>query len=201
MKRNYSANSATITQVLYINLIVLTKSKEETIYLELSHFKKERFTLLKNDYNGSHGFSTWFIPITFTKNFSDENYRKEWLKSSEAQLDDLPQPSQWVIFNVNLQGFYRVNYDLQNWDLIVSQLLDDHKKIDVVNRAALLDDAFSLARASVLDYSIPLKLAIYLSKEREYLPWKTTLNSLSYLNNMLKMTPVYEMFQVQNFIL
>jgi len=150
--------------------------------------------LQKNNYN-----DTWLIPVTFTTNFSAANYRKEWLESSEAQFKDLPQPSQWVIFNVNLQGFYRVNYDLQNWDLIISQLLDDHKAIDVVNRAALLDDAFSLARASVLDYSIALRLTMYLSKEREYLPWKTALNSLSYLDTMLKMTPVYEMFQVGYF--
>ena len=67
--------------------------------------------LQKNNYN-----DTWPVPVTFTTNFSDGNYRKEWLESSEAQFNDLPQPSQWVIFNVNLQGFYRVNYDLQNWD-------------------------------------------------------------------------------------
>jgi hypothetical protein len=139
---------------------------------------------------------TWFIPLSFTSNFSNANYRKEWLESPEAEFENFPQPDQWIISNVNLQGFYRVNYDLQNWNLIVSQLLDDHKKIEVINRAALLDDAFSLARANVLDYSIPFKLTMYLSKEREYLPWKTALNSLSYLDNMLKMTPVYEIFQV-----
>ena len=64
----------------------------------------------------------------------------------------------------------------------------------------LLDDAFYLARSGVLDYSITFRLALYLVKERDYLPWKTALNALSYVDLMLKRTPVYEKFQVKTSI-
>ena len=32
-------------------------------------------------------------------------------------------------------GFYRVNYDRRNWEMIIEQLKRDHTKIHVINRA------------------------------------------------------------------
>lgn len=33
----------------------------------------------------------------------------------------------WILANINVTGFYRVNYDLGNWDRLISQLNSDHK--------------------------------------------------------------------------
>lgn len=56
----------------------------------------------------------------------------------------------WVIFNNNQTGYYRVNYDQQNWDLITDQLLKDHTAISPINRAQIINDAMNLARAGKL---------------------------------------------------
>lgn len=44
-------------------------------------------------------------------------------------------------------GFYRVNYDLTTWRLLVEQLQRDHLIFPESNRAQLLDDAFNLAKS------------------------------------------------------
>lgn len=45
-------------------------------------------------------------------------------------------------------------------------------------RARILDDAFALAEANYISYEIPLNLTQYLSMEKEFLPWRMTLNGL-----------------------
>lgn len=78
-------------------------------------------------------------------------------------------------------GFYRVNYDTDNWNALIKQLNEAHDEIHVLNRAQLIDDAFNLARAGHLDYSVPLSLSKYLKKENNATPWYSAINSFSYI--------------------
>ncbi|MEQ2312735.1 hypothetical protein AMECASPLE_034273 [Ameca splendens] len=52
----------------------------------------------------------------------------------------------WLLGNINQTGYFRVNYDLQNWKLLIQQLHSNPQIISVGNRAGLIDDAFNLAR-------------------------------------------------------
>jgi len=104
-----------------------------------------------------------------------------------------------IIFNIAIViGYYRVNYDTANWELIIKQLnnIKNFKKISVINRAQLIDDALNLARAGKLDYEIAFNITSYLAHETEYLPWKAAFRALSYLNNMLIKTRGYDKFRV-----
>ena len=71
------------------------------------------------------------------------------MKDSEAQVTvtSLPPKNQWVIFNLQQPGYYKVNYDDHNWNLLIQQLLKDHRAIAPINRAQIIDDALDLARA------------------------------------------------------
>lgn len=64
---------------------------------------------------------------------------------------------------------------------LIKQLNDSHTDIHVLNRAQLIDDAFTLARAGKLDYSIPLHLTKYLTKENNTIPWYPAMNGLSFV--------------------
>lgn len=94
-------------------------------------------------------------------------------------------PSQLlIIFNdwqCFLIGFYRVNYDLKNWNLLIAELQSHPKMIHVLNRAQLIDDSFNLARAGELSYSVPFSLISYLEKEDDYIPWYSVISSMTYL--------------------
>ena len=120
---------------------------------------------------------------------------------------------EWVIFNVNQQGniislklalrlknelmmimktgYYRVSYDETNYGLIADQLVANHRKIPMQNRAQLLDDAFVLALTNKISYDHALDMTLYLKYEREYVPWHAVLSEFDYIDVMLFDQPEY----------
>jgi len=144
--------------------------------------------------------SSWWIPLTMAgpglENF-DNTYNKEWLRAGQGsrRLTGLPAPDQPVVFNVQQTGYYRVNYDAQNWALLAAQLQRDHTAIHVLNRAQIMDDALNLAKSGILDYPTALSVTGYLSQEAEYVPWAAALSGLNYLDKLLKRTAAYGDFK------
>jgi aminopeptidase N len=118
--------------------------------------------------------------------------------TNSITIDDEVDKSEWMIFNTQVAHYYRVNYDLENWKLITQFLNDPQKysKIAAVNRAQLIDDAMNLARADFLDYTVALDVTKYLRHERDYVPWKTAINNLLYIDSMLIRLPDYHLMKV-----
>jgi aminopeptidase N len=152
-----------------------------------------------------------FIPFTFTvqsrPNFSFEQ-SAFWMRpnaSEEQRTITLPYldsdvSRQWVLGNMNHAGFYRVNYDTQNWQLLIEQLNSDHELIDVVNRATLIDDAFNLAKAEYVDQTMFLSLISYLKNETDALPFELVGESLAYFATMLSQNyTTFGVFKVGSF--
>ena len=63
-------------------------------------------------------------------------------------------------------------------------------------------DAFNLARAGRLNYSIALSLTGYMRNEVDYIPWKSMETALRFFDTMLSRTRAYGDFRVsmQRFI-
>lgn len=95
-------------------------------------------------------------------------------------------------------GYFRVNYDTHNWNLLIKQLRHDPNEIPVASRSQLIDDAFELAQMEILNYSIPLTLTKYLTwRESNYIPWTTALNSLEeirFIINNYEYTGAFERY-------
>ncbi|XP_018019808.1 puromycin-sensitive aminopeptidase-like protein, partial [Hyalella azteca] len=162
---------------------------------------QERFLLVKNENSTDTHDYKWWVPISFTSedamNFNDTR-PSAWMDKTEPTktISGLPtSPNKWVIVNLQQTGYYKVNYDANNWQQIIRQLKADHTKIDVSNRAQILDDALDLARGGVLSYDVAMDALSYLDKETEYVPWKTALNNLGYVKNMLSRTASYGAFK------
>uniref|UniRef100_A0A7N6AGR5 Aminopeptidase n=1 Tax=Anabas testudineus TaxID=64144 RepID=A0A7N6AGR5_ANATE len=102
---------------------------------------------------------------------------------------------EWVLLNTNMSGYFRVNYDLGNWDRLLSLLNTNHQALSVINRAQIIDDAFNLARAKIVSTTLALRTTKYLSKERDYIPWESALRNLDYYLLMFDRTEVYGAFQ------
>ncbi|RXN30301.1 aminopeptidase N-like protein [Labeo rohita] len=92
----------------------------------------------------------WFVPITWMK--SGNNTGQHWLLSKTESYKPMKTDTDWILANLNVTGYYRVNYDPQNWERLLKQLTSDHKVIPVLNRGQIIDDAFNLAR--YLEYTI-----------------------------------------------
>uniref|UniRef100_A0AAY4EEL8 Aminopeptidase n=1 Tax=Denticeps clupeoides TaxID=299321 RepID=A0AAY4EEL8_9TELE len=102
---------------------------------------------------------------------------------------------EWLLANINITGYFRVNYDSENWDRLLNQLNTDHKVLPVINRAQLIDDAFNLARANIIPISLALNTTRYLHQETGYIPWKSALNNFDYLYLMFGKSDIYILLQ------
>ncbi|MPC09521.1 Aminopeptidase N [Portunus trituberculatus] len=157
---------------------------------------QERFLLRKDSNSTDTHVYRWWVPLSYTTqataNFNN-TAPSMWLSKTDTNITirSLPDSKQWVIFNVQETGYYRVNYDDKNWKLLIEQLKVDHTKIHVNNRAQLIDDALNLARAGQLSYSLPMDLIAYLKNETSYTPWATALNNLAYIDKLFSRTGTY----------
>ncbi|XP_004640661.1 aminopeptidase Q isoform X2 [Octodon degus] len=142
--------------------------KQEPFYLG----KVENQTLLTH--NG-----TWIVPILWMKNGTVQPL--VWLNKSskvfpEMQVSD--SDHDWVILNLNMTGYYRVNYDKLGWKKLNQQLERDPKAIPVIHRLQLIDDAFALSRNNYIDIETALDLTKYLAEEDEIIVWHEVLANL-----------------------
>ncbi|XP_074533475.1 aminopeptidase N-like [Halichoeres trimaculatus] len=136
----------------------------------------------------------WLIPIRWMwRGGSPTNVW--WLTRKEGVNHQMAQPTNWVLANINATGYYRVHYDPGNWEQLFVQLHRDRQAIPLINRAQLVDDSFSLARAQLLEGLDPLRFISFLVYETEYMPWQTALNNLDYYYLMLDRTEVYQPLQ------
>jgi len=136
---------------------------------------------------------TWHVPVTFVTQESPRAL--VWLHRDMDSVT-LPAPaSGWWKVNVAQHGYYRVNYDGDTWRQLTGLLKDNHTALSPADRSNLLDDAFSLAEAGLLDYSVAFELAAYLNKELDYIPWKTFSSHLSRLDHLLMNTKAYPQFR------
>ncbi|GAB1295568.1 Thyrotropin-releasing hormone-degrading ectoenzyme [Apodemus speciosus] len=139
----------------------------------------------------------WQIPLTIMvgnrSHVSSEAIIWVSNKSEHHRITYLDKGS-WILGNINQTGYFRVNYDLRNWRLLIDQLIRNHEVLSVSNRAALIDDAFSLARAGYLPQHIPLEIIRYLSEEKDFLPWHAASRALYPLDKLLDRMENYNIF-------
>merc|ERR1719334_933254 len=182
----------TWTKQMGYPVVTVTKSGGDVTFTQ-SRFLLDGTT----DPNDKNPFQyKWQIPLTYTtKSEGEWNYTKadlHWMeKDGTAFTQSGLTDADWIIANIGQMGFYRVNYDDDNWKKIVTQLNDKHDEIGLRNRAQILDDAFNLARAEIKDYPLALDLTKYLENEKEYLPWEAAITNLRYIRGIISQTSHY----------
>uniref|UniRef100_H3D2Y9 Aminopeptidase n=1 Tax=Tetraodon nigroviridis TaxID=99883 RepID=H3D2Y9_TETNG len=160
---------------------------------------------------------TWFVPIKWIKNGGAEQLF--WLLEKEKTNPDLVLDSSgWLLANVDMKGFYRVNYDPAHWERLLailtsrpqvgsrSQLVcclcpveaSEHlsfQDIPLINRVQIIDDAFNLARAGMVNITLALRTTRFLEKEHEYMPWQAARDNLGYIFLMFGRSEVFGSIQ------
>ncbi|XP_023949404.1 aminopeptidase N [Bicyclus anynana] len=160
-------------------------------------FQQERFVLLNDTVNGNNS-SVWWIPVSYTtaaeKDFVSTR-PKLWLRGERSIVVDniTIGDNDWLIGNIQQTGFYRINYDQHNWNLLIKILNDQSRfqEIHPINRAQIIDDSMNLALSGRLDYRTALDITSYLSHEKSYVPWKAGLVALGYIDTMLSKGAYY----------
>ncbi|XP_017329198.1 alanyl (membrane) aminopeptidase b, tandem duplicate 1 [Ictalurus punctatus] len=136
----------------------------------------------------------WIVPIQWMKGGAKQNIY--WMETKTAQNTEMKMVgSDWLVANLNVSGYYRVNYDMENWNKLLHLLQTAHESIPMINRAQIIDDAFNLARARIIPTTLALNTTLYLSSERAYMPWESALDNLDYFYLMFDRTEIYGSLQ------
>lgn len=88
----------------------------------------------------------WVIPFTYKFASAPNQKHIVWLNLTDNEIVVPSTKNKWILGNLDFMGYYRVNYDIENWKLIIKQLKIDHSVFTPVERAALIFDSFTLAR-------------------------------------------------------
>ncbi|XP_077994129.1 aminopeptidase N-like [Glandiceps talaboti] len=149
----------------------------------------------KPDDKHPHMGYKWHVPVLYTYEGEHDfdTGHLEWMHMgpAEFQLPSDVKQEHWLLANINQRGFYRVNYDMENWEKLAEQLKTNHTVIPVRNRGALLSDAMFLNKAQQLNGVVVLKLMEYLKNETEFYPWYCVSTTATYLWDMLAHTSTY----------
>jgi aminopeptidase N len=140
------------------------------------------------------GSRLWWIPlniITSTRTNAKQSIKVSAWHGAQKFLDiELPNDASdndWFLLNPQQVGYYRVDYDQENWNALMKVLnSDDIQRVPAIDRATLIDDAFNLARAGYKEYAQALKLAEYLHRETDYEPWLVASKTIRFLDNKLR---------------
>lgn len=160
-------------------------------YLE---FEQNRFL-----YTNRSSENVWFIPMTFATG-SNPNFNNTianfWLYGRNRIMASAVAENEWIIFNVQQTGYYRVNYDTHSWRLITDHLsTENFDQIHVLNRAQLVDDSHHLARAGLLNYDTLMNVMNYLERETDYIPWASSNRANTLINRYLVGSRIYPQYQ------
>ncbi|XP_072744967.1 aminopeptidase N-like [Anoplolepis gracilipes] len=84
-----------------------------------------------------------------------------------------------------IKGYYRVNYDPENWQKIAKYLNSiEYTKIHVLNRAKIIDDAFYFMINGQLNSSLFWNLTSYLGQETNYIAWYPMIKAFEHMSSI-----------------
>nr|ADL38970.1 aminopeptidase N3 [Diatraea saccharalis] len=157
-------------------------------------------TITQRRFNINTGYSTanshWIIPVTFAtaSNPDFENTKPTHIiRDSLTLINRGTIGDEWVIFNKQQTGYYRVNYDDYTWDLIVMQLRGPNRTdIHEYNRAQIVNDVFQFARSGLMTYTRAFNILSFLEHEDAYAPWVAAITGFNWINNRVIGTPLEE---------
>lgn len=115
---------------------------------------------------------TWHVPIWYQSQFHEDT-KFTWLKANETgtvanlliriiesihifysiiiiiivlfieKLSSVAGNTEWLLINPEVRGYYRVNYDRQNWELLADQLQKNYLVIIIIISAAWIKKSYS----------------------------------------------------------
>lgn len=159
------------------------------------------------DRTGNEIWPQYYIPVTFSTrdalNFND-TVPMLWLTPNLANTTNVTYAikppvasSSWIIVNNQESGFYRVDYDRTNWNLLLNTLKrENFGSIPVLNRAQMIDDAFHLAESSDRSFNLLFDLLRYLTNESDFVVWRAASRVLGQLELRLGGSDQHKLLEV-----
>uniref|UniRef100_A0A671RKB5 Leucyl-cystinyl aminopeptidase n=1 Tax=Sinocyclocheilus anshuiensis TaxID=1608454 RepID=A0A671RKB5_9TELE len=169
-KQNLSVSEMMNTWTVHKGFPLVTVKRNGTqVTLTQEHF-------LLNAENSTDDSSLWHIPLTYV------NDSCSFLSSSTLKL---PDQVKWLKFNFKNDGFYIVHYDEEGWKNLIDALKGDVNVLSCKDRAALINNIFTLSSSGKVSFRQVLNLMDYIRNETETAPLTEALFQLGQIYMLL----------------
>lgn len=161
------------------------------------NYKNGSVTLYQEKYddilNDIPDKTIWWIPYNYASANEpdfDHTTPNGWLgnrlKLIEANTIQNLSNGDWLIFNRQHTGYYRVLYDTTNYKLIQNEFISGNmNRIHPYCRSQIIADLQDFTRTDRLPYRRLFDLIAYLKNEKEYAPWASAKSVILELNQNL----------------
>jgi ERAP1-like C-terminal domain/Peptidase family M1 domain len=185
-----------------LNITSIMTSWEETSGFPILKVQRSSNGLIRltQKHSVHSSTSTFEIPVNFATKESP-NFMKTspdfWMNKESMVIDTETSAKEWnetswVIFNTQRTGYYRVDYDLISWSLIINAMLDNHNEIIFSNRGQILDDLLYFIKEPTTPSTLYMDLLSYLINETDVYPWHEAQKGFEFFHIMLFGSSVYE---------
>ncbi|XP_048787822.1 leucyl-cystinyl aminopeptidase isoform X2 [Lagopus muta] len=128
----------------------------------------------------------WDIPLTYTTNRCNFTHCiNAYLLDQKSATIELPEEVEWIKFNVDMNGYYIVNYD-EDWETLIDLLKKNHTSLSAKDRANLINNIFSLASLGRESLKKAFELIDYLEEESSSAPLTQALFQLGLIFSLLE---------------
>uniref|UniRef100_F7ETK7 Leucyl-cystinyl aminopeptidase n=1 Tax=Xenopus tropicalis TaxID=8364 RepID=F7ETK7_XENTR len=165
----------------YPLVTALRKGEEITV-------QQERFLRTPSPDHATNASTVWHIPLTYvTRKCSgiEPQCDNIYLLKEVTGRINVSSEFPWVKFNVNMTGYYIVDYGADGWDALIKQLLRDHTVLHSSDRANLIHDIFMLAGVGKVPLAKAFELLGYLANETNSAPITQALNQFYHIHGIL----------------
>ncbi|KAL7051010.1 hypothetical protein ACKWTF_004296 [Chironomus riparius] len=149
--------------------------------------------------NDFHPDLIYQVPITYSTS-SDPNFNnlstKFWMTTRTIEIKIFKDD--WIIFNNQQVGYYKVYYDENLWNRIIDQFLANHRVINIINRMTLINALAEAVKSEMLDATFLLRLFKYFKHEDNIDIIKTAADPLWYLFSIQTLKPTNEYNQLKS---
>ncbi|XP_015127625.1 aminopeptidase N [Diachasma alloeum] len=164
------------------------------------NYKTGCISITQNDAMNPQSGNLWTIPINYATtsrpDFSCTRPTHFLRSANESLILNGIDENDWLILNIQQTGFYRVDYDWENWKRIAAYLnSENYHKIHVLNRAQLLHDVAYFAETDEHYYELLMDMAMYLRRETNFLPWTAIDKVMNRFAMPLMNTPTFDVFK------
>uniref|UniRef100_A0A915CSA1 Aminopeptidase n=1 Tax=Ditylenchus dipsaci TaxID=166011 RepID=A0A915CSA1_9BILA len=144
--------------------------------------------------NGKKGPPLWWIPFSYAfgsaRSPKGQTIRQFWLKNETVRFVDVGLAAdQYFLANPHWVYPYKINYDMDNWKMLIKQMHSNHLEIPMMSRIQLLVDAETYLKQSGVPHHY-IHLLSYLSKETELSVLLTGLDAIHNLVDLFSGTSV-----------
>nr|XP_012221844.1 PREDICTED: thyrotropin-releasing hormone-degrading ectoenzyme isoform X2 [Linepithema humile] len=90
--------------------------------------------------------------------------------------------NEWIIVNLQQIGYYRVNYNEDNWQKLQYYMyFVNYTHISVCNRAQIVDDAFHFMIRGQLNFDLFWDVTSFLLRDTNYVAWYPMIKAVEYM--------------------